>query len=47
MVFGVLVGTYSSIVISAPLLIYLRLRTGDRPAPAAKTPAAAAPKAKV
>jgi preprotein translocase SecF subunit len=47
MVFGVLVGTYSSIVISAPLLIYLRLRTGDRPAPAAKTPAAATPKAKV
>lgn len=47
MVFGVLIGTYSSIVISAPLLIYLRLRANvDRPAPAGKTPPTTAPKAK-
>jgi preprotein translocase subunit SecF len=46
MVFGVLVGTYSSIVISAPLLIYLNLRNIDaKPAETGK-PAAVTPKAK-
>jgi preprotein translocase subunit SecF len=28
MIFGIVIGTYSSIFIAAPVLIYLNLRTG-------------------
>jgi preprotein translocase subunit SecF len=38
MLFGLVVGTYSSVFIAAPLLVYLGLREGE---------AAAAPEAKV
>jgi preprotein translocase subunit SecF len=41
MMFGVVVGTYSSIFIAAPVLIYLGLRVGsESPQPAAAAPAA-------
>jgi preprotein translocase subunit SecF len=33
MLFGVLVGTYSSVFIAAPILIYLGVRTDNRTAP--------------
>jgi len=52
MLFGVIVGTYSSIFIAAPVLIYLGLRTGDAreeaedTAPKAKASAAKGPIAK-
>lgn len=36
MLFGVVIGTYSSIFIAAPILIYLGVKTGDAPAAPAK-----------
>jgi preprotein translocase subunit SecF len=41
MIFGVVIGTYSSIFIAAPVLIYLGVKVGNEPAPAAATEPAA------
>lgn len=46
MLVGILIGTYSSIVVSAPMLIFLKLRTGGSPEGVAKSDAAAAAKAR-
>jgi preprotein translocase SecF subunit len=46
MLVGIVIGTYSSIVVSAPMLIFLKLRTGGSPEGVAKSDAAAAAKAR-
>lgn len=45
MCFGIIIGTYSSIVVSAPMLIYLNLRTGGGEPEPAKPPKPTAAKA--
>ena len=45
LVIGVVIGTYSSIVVSAPLLIILKLRAGDAAAPVKRVGKGAAAKA--
>ncbi len=42
MLFGIVIGTYSSIVISAPILIYFKLRTGEQTAERREAGAASA-----
>ena len=40
MIWGVVIGTYSTIYIATPILYYLNLRTAaDQPQPAAQLPA--------
>ena len=46
MIFGVVIGTYSSIFIAAPVLIYLGVKTGGEAAPAAADVTAPSPQAR-